>query len=193
VVVCLCWDRLCKAFPCQYQVDYQQNLMSILGYHMKKSKKTLAEYRSAKPEQYKAARVAYDLVNIEKKKTCAAAWYLANKEKSIAAAKAWWLANPMKSKASKATWSKKNLGLRASYNAKRHSAKLRATPLWANMEAIEDFYITASALGMHTGEQYNVDHIYPLQSDWVCGLHVENNLQILTAIENARKGNRCFG
>ena len=68
-------------------------------------------------------------------------------------------------------------------NAKRRAAKIQATPSWANMSLIKDIYINCP-----TG--YHVDHIYPLQSDWVCGLHTIDNLQILPEKENLSKGNR---
>jgi len=58
--------------------------------------------------------------------------------------------------------------------------------------AIKLVYSTCTKLTKTTGIQHHVDHIYPLTSDWVCGLHVENNLQILTEAENISKGNRVW-
>jgi hypothetical protein len=68
-------------------------------------------------------------------------------------------------------------------NAQRRAAKQRATPAWANIEKIKEIYKSCP-------EGYHVDHEYPLISDWVCGLHVHENLRHLTAEENMRKGNR---
>jgi len=67
--------------------------------------------------------------------------------------------------------------------AKRRANKIMATPSWANLEKIKEIY-------KNCPEGYHVDHIYPLRSKYVCGLHVENNLQYLPAKENCSKGNK---
>lgn len=71
----------------------------------------------------------------------------------------------------------------------RRARKLKATPSWANPNEIEKIYIECRRLTEITGIVHHVDHIYPLKSRWMCGLHVETNLQILTREENLAKGN----
>lgn len=75
---------------------------------------------------------------------------------------------------------------RASFNlnsAKRRAIEKSAIPSWANIEKIKEIYINCP-------EGYHVDHIVPLQGKYICGLHVESNLQHLTVEENLSKGNR---
>ena len=58
-----------------------------------------------------------------------------------------------------------------------------AVPAWADRQAILEFYANCP-------KGYHVDHIIPIKGKTVCGLHVIQNLQYLTASENARKTNR---
>jgi hypothetical protein len=75
-------------------------------------------------------------------------------------------------------------------NNKRRIAKIKRTPAWADNALINAFYDEARRLTDSTGIQHHVDHIIPLQGELVSGLHVETNLQVLTAHENMSKGNR---
>ena len=74
--------------------------------------------------------------------------------------------------------------------ARRRAAELQRTPPWADHEAIRRVYQQAQEAALETGLSYHVDHIIPLQGRLVSGLHVHNNLQVLTALENSRKHNR---
>lgn len=74
----------------------------------------------------------------------------------------------------------------------RVAMKKQATPAWADTAAILVVYERAAQMKASTGENFHVDHIVPLQSHLVCGLHVHWNLQILPALENISKGNRVW-
>lgn len=79
---------------------------------------------------------------------------------------------------------------RSALQMKRHAAKLNATPAWANLDAIEGYYAQAARLTAETGVPHEFDNIVPLQGRTVCGLHWEQNLQVLTKRDNAAKHNR---
>lgn len=83
-------------------------------------------------------------------------------------------------------WRKKNRGLATSYTVKYKNSKIQRTPSWADLKAIELFYVNCP-------EGYEVDHIIPLQGKNVSGLHVVENLQYLTVKENRSKSNRFEG
>jgi hypothetical protein len=68
----------------------------------------------------------------------------------------------------------------------REIAEIRQRPKWADMNKIREIYVNRP-------EGFHVDHIIPLRGKYVCGLHVENNLQYLTASENMRKHNTFSG
>ena len=91
-------------------------------------------------------------------------------------------------------WTSNNLHKHAEYQAKRRATKLRSTPVWANRFFIEEAYDLAKRrTELKTGgHKWHVDHIVPLKSDLVCGLHVENNLRVIPAFLNASKGNRIW-
>jgi hypothetical protein len=72
---------------------------------------------------------------------------------------------------------------------RRKVAMRNASVGWRDESKILEIYSKAVELEKQTGEKFHVDHIVPLQSKLVCGLHVEHNLQILPALDNILKGN----
>lgn len=125
-------------------------------------------WRKANPEKASAEVIAWRKTNFEKEKVTAAAWQKANAAKC---------------RASSAAWDKANPGKACAKTMKRHAAKLQRTPSWADLEAIEAFYVARP-------EGFHVDHKIPLRGEFISGLHVLNNLQYLLATENIAKGNR---
>lgn len=81
----------------------------------------------------------------------------------------------------------------AARQAERRARKLNATPKWLNakqLDHIKFYYACAKFFGAQFAQAMHVDHIIPLNSDTVCGLHVPWNLQLMVAEANCRKGNK---
>lgn len=81
-------------------------------------------------------------------------------------------------------WSSKNKDLINAKTIRRVASKLQATPPWSEVEKIRVVYAKALMFSAQ------VDHIVPLRSPLVCGLHVWSNLQLLPKGVNQRKSNQ---
>jgi len=77
-------------------------------------------------------------------------------------------------------------------NVRRKATKLQAIPKWATESGIKAIYKQANQVSKLTGIKHHVDHIVPLKSNLVCGLHVENNLQVIQASANFAKSNKFW-
>ena len=73
---------------------------------------------------------------------------------------------------------------------RRHKRVARATVAWTEHGAIEELRREAVEMEELTGIPHQSDHIIPLKSALVCGLHVVANLRVIPASENASKRNR---
>jgi hypothetical protein len=93
------------------------------------------------------------------------------------------------------TWKTNNkTQIRADTKARRRKHR-EATPKWLSRKQrseIRQIYQIAITMTQTTGEQYVVDHIVPLRSDYVCGLHVPWNLRVITQEENLKKSNKLL-
>jgi hypothetical protein len=107
---------------------------------------------------------------------------------------AWELANPEKKKAidkrAGTKWASNNRDKRNAQLARYRAAKATATPQWANQAYINLIYKLAKIESERTNKTVHVDHIVPLASEIVCGLHCEDNLQLLFGSENQSKCNK---
>ena len=142
------------------------------------NKEVIAErgkaWRGANKEDIAEYNKAYRSENEEKRKETDKAYRLANKEKVAETKKA---------------YAKNNKDIVNTRTAKRRAAKLERTVAWSDADAIKALYTEAQRLTEETGTQHHVDHIIPLQGELVSGLHVQNNLQVLTAYANLSKSN----
>ena len=75
--------------------------------------------------------------------------------------------------------------LRNARAALRRSKKRDQTPDDADFEIIKEIYLKCKLVSEETGIPHEVDHIIPIAKG---GLHHQDNLQIITKIENRMKG-----
>jgi len=160
--------------------------------------------------------------NLERYDEARKTWYAANKDRQLLLNKEWQAKNPEKVKAKAARFRELNREalnanfsrkrkenperikqIRRAYrdrhpeitgveNAIRRAIKRNARVGWADKNAIRQIYRLAKSKETETGVPHHVDHIVPLKSKLVCGLHVEANLQVLTAFENISKHNKTW-
>lgn len=110
-----------------------------------------------------------------------------------AAETAHWRANNATHKAAlNKRWKVNNPHKVAASRVARRVKEVKATPAWTTREALERMYLDAIERSRATGVQHHVDHIVPLRSKIVSGLHCEANLRIVSQLENLRKGNRYW-
>jgi 5-methylcytosine-specific restriction endonuclease McrA len=122
----------------------------------------------ADPEKHRAASRKFSQSNLEKMSEI-------NKKYREA--------NPEKVKKWKADDRQRNKHRISADNAKRRAQlKTELTPEIVQMYALRDFYIA-----MSLGESFHVDHIIPLAKG---GKHSADNLQVIPAIDNLRKGKK---
>jgi hypothetical protein len=117
-------------------------------------------------------------------------WYQANRQQVIERART----RPVELlRQYRKTWKLNNKLQVLADNKVRRRKHREATPPWITRKQkseIRQLYQIAITMTKTTGEQYVVDHIIPLRSDIVCGLHVPWNLRVITQEENLRKSNK---
>ena len=160
----------------EYQKEYQKK-------YRLDSKEKWKIYRLNNKDKISKAIQAYYLKNCNNIKEYAKNYRLNNLDKI----KEYFLKNKDKMKEYQKEYNKiyrpNNRNLLNAHEAKRRASRLNATPKFADLNKIKEIY-------KNCPKGFHVDHIVPLQGKNVCGLHVEWNLQYLTANANQTKSNK---
>ena len=155
--------------------------------------------RDLKKEHNKLDREAKVLIRKEESRKKAVARQILNNEKRADVRSEYYKSryseNSVSIKKRNSDYHKNNRHITNAISAKRRSRKISALSGFntvENLDQIKLIYEKCRDLTRETGVPHHVDHIVALQGKTVCGLHVFWNLQILTAEENIKKGNRLY-
>lgn len=178
-------NTICKSCAREYNAQYRalnpEKIKDICSkwrkHNLDLANERSRSWREKNPGRQRAAEAAYRKNNPDKRYVSRLAYVKSNQEKLSAYRKIYAV--------------KKRHILNANAARRRFSKRL-ALPSWADKSKIEKIYEEASSLSKSTGIEYHVDHIVPLQSKIVCGLHCESNLRIIRGVDNLSKGNRFW-
>jgi hypothetical protein len=184
-------QKRCKA--CQsahFQANRDRNLARQRQYdteNREARQKRTAEYYENNRDRLKPVRALWHRENAEKVAARKAKYRTENPEKFHGVR-----AGDVEYLGYLSQWRRLNRGKVTAASNKRRAAKLQATPKWADFGAIAELYEVSVATVEIFGIAFEVDHIVPLKSKLVCGLHWEGNLRVITRIENRQKKNSVW-
>lgn len=153
------------------------------------NRRRVADWRKADPERARESRRASNAKHREAIKHRKRLYYLANSGHIKRATDAFRRATKDRQAIYAKRYRQKNPGRDVAKVRARQASKIQRTPIWADLQLIRDIYLLA-AIYRSFGHDVHVDHGYPLRGREVCGLHVPENLHIITARDNRSKGNR---
>lgn len=151
-----------------------------------------SDYVSRNREAVSAYKKQWQEENVAEQKKLKQGRYQRNAEDIKRRVAEYAKAHPERVKSYKKKWKQDNLHRGREYAFLRGRRQRRSTPSWANRAAMAAIYREARELTKTAGVEHHVDHIVPLQSPFVCGLHCETNMQILEASANISKLNRWW-
>lgn len=130
--------------------------------------------------------------NDEKRKAYADKWRKEHPEERKGRNAKWRLENADRHRENARKWDRANRSRIYVLHGIKRALTRNATPAWANSFFMQEAYDLAKRRTLATGFKWHVDHIVPLKSKIVCGLHTHTNLQVIPAVSNIRKNNRFW-
>lgn len=160
------------------------------------ARKYAAKSRADNPDYLKNYNPKYYKKNAEAIKRKSAAYFLENREyllpKRRVYSKRSREQNPDVFKKRGREYRKNNRPQLNARWAEWRAKKFKAMPAWANKFFMDEAYSLARLRTKMLGFKWEVDHAVPLNSEIVCGLHCEQNLQVIPATHNRAKNNRVW-
>jgi hypothetical protein len=175
------YGALCQAHPAL------EGLRTKRGACVQCNNERAKKWAKDNRERHREHGIRFRKANPEKSRAYTKAWRQKNLEYTREKAKEWNRANPERRRAIDRRRSERQIG-RSTPGARKCSLK-NVTPAWANHFFMAEAYRLAQLRTKMLGYPHHVDHIIPIRSKLVCGLHVENNLRVIPGSENMRKHN----
>lgn len=193
-----CASKCCNACKAQLPLDAftiaRQNPDGLKRECRACSNARRKQWGKDNPEKATALKAAYQARHAERLNARSAQWRAKNPDKAQQHWEEWHKRNPGARNAAANAWVKRNAPYGAYRASVRRAQKLQATPKWCDAEfeqfAISEAYRLSETRSKMTGVKHHVDHIVPLLSKSVCGLHCSANLQVIPAFVNQSKNNR---
>lgn len=153
------------------------------------------QWRLINPQKAKESTTKWRCLNIQHVKNTISQWKIDNKDTQSVYNHQYYIDHKDQCREHNRNWKISNPHKVNADTTKRRLSKQNRTPIWLNTNhllEIEQFYNFARKLSSKTDVVYHVDHIVPLHGKTVCGLHVPWNLQVISAVDNLKKGNKLI-